>query len=616
MNKEKTIFLVREEKPFPDIGILKKLNKIYWNFIFNFIVLRKIRKYRKNKDFMVVSDLQSYNKIKKVCENVKSFYEYITIPKECEDPYEETIKLAYKFAENFRETFIFENHDIINYISEELAYDLVNFIEEFKIIKEISEREKVREFLSIGKEQRYIKVASVLKNTKRISFISLSDFLINLRKFLRRYSLGIRQSFPTFFNNQEFIKQNKISKNIGKKILFAGFDIKDIERIMPLIELTRKRNKKFIVLTNYKNSKQFLEERNIPYIFFGDYLNKKDRKIINKKRKELIKKWKEVKNRGKLFYQGVNIWKAIEPELEYRFFTRAPWTMHYILSSKKLLKNINLIVNEGDLSPRCRSLVEVGKRMKIPSLCIQEGATIIKDSPRGFFPLISNKIAAWGQSSKEYLKGLRINKKRIEITGCSKFDPYLKQKHPEKKEKLIILATEPSERGYFMDKERVEIIKTVAEVMKEFPEYKLLIKQHPREETDAYKILRDLKIETKNIRIMKEEPIEDLIRASEMLININSTVAIETILIGKPLINIDIFNCRPEISMFTKFNTSILVKNGEQLRKAIKKILSKNYMQKYEKSKKKFLEWYLYKMDGKSSGRILALIENMISQSF
>lgn len=626
MEKEKTVFLVRKEAPFPDKKIFRKFNKIYWYFILNFIILKKIKEYEKKENFMVICDLDSYDKIKEKCRDVKLFDDFIIIPKICKDPYEETIKLAYKFAEDFKEIFMFENHNIIDYISEELAYDLVDYIEEFNLIQEISKKEKVKQFLIIGEEQAYSRIAPIVRNTKRISSINLSDILINIKKFLRKYSLQTRKLFPIFFNNREFIKQNK-NMNDGeeKKILFAGFDISDIERMMPLIELTKKKRKKFIILTNYKDSKEFLYKNNLPYIFFGDFLNKKDKKIIWKKKKELIKEWKKIKGSGKLFYKGVNLWKAVESEIEYRFFTRAPWTMHYIKASQKLLKNVSIIINEGDLSPRCRSLVEVGKKYKIPSLFLQEGARIIKDSPRGFYPLISDKIAGWGQSIKEYLEDLGIEKERIVITGCSKFDSYLKKKpidqniysvlKMKKNQKFFILASlGPPEWGYFINKEKEKIIRETSRIMKYFPGVKLVIKLHPRESwEDVKRIVNDLKEEEKKrIRIIRDFKAEELIRASELVINVRSTIGVEALLLGKPVIQMDIFNHWPMIKEYSKFNASIIVKNKEQLINAIKKVLAKDYLKEYEKSREKFMKWYLYKMDGRASERIINLIEDMI----
>ncbi len=627
-NKGKIVFLVKRELPFPDIGIFKKLNRIYWWIIFNFLVLGTIKRHKKEENFLVVTSLELYTQIKKNYENTRLFEGYIKVRKKYSDPYIRTIKIAKNLFKKLGNLVPFEDYNLGDYMAEEFAYGLTSAVEELETIKEIKQKEDAREFIVLDREPQYVKIASLFAIVSLACPVSLSDAFLKAKRYMRRYSLEIRMLFPSFFNNQEFAKKGMPIDCKNKKILFAAYDKSDLMRIFPLIEITRKKNREFVVLTNYKDARNILHEKNIPYIFFGDFLDKEDRRVIHDKKRVLMRKWSEIKKRddNELLCGGHNLWEAVEPELEYQFFTRLPWLMYYIAASRKLLKNnIGAIITEGDLSPRSRSLVEVGKRQGIPSLLLQEGATLINDTPRGFVPLISDKIAVWGNSTKEYLEDYNIDPKRIVITGCAEFDKYIKKRTIDREiykklginrgDKFFILATLTPDY-YFVNREKIELIKTVLEIMNDFPDKKLVIKLHPRDkESTSYAILSYLKKEKQEkIVIIRDIDIGSLLKASELLIAVNSTVTVEAMLLNTPVINLDVFNCRPELKGFGKFNASRIVNNRHNISHAIGEVLSNGYKSKYNRNRKKFLKWYLYKMDGKSSERILNLIEEMMGK--
>lgn len=625
-NKGKIVFLVKRELPFPDIWIFKKLNRIYWWIIFNFFVLKTIKRHSKKNNFLVICDFENYGKIKKLYPRTRMFDDYIKVPKIYSDPYIKTIKLAKKLFSQFYCMLEFGGYNLGKYVEEEFAYDAVSIVDEFEVMREISRKEGAEEFIVIEKEGAYAKIASLFGGIKTIRYLAVPDFILKIKRRIRNYSLEIRALLSFAINNREFTRTGNSMGGRNKKILFAAFDKSDLLRMLPLIELARKKNKEFVVLSNYNDARKVLEEKKMPYVFFGDFLDKNDREVILKKKEELVEKWKAIKAgyKKKLLYEGYNLWEVLEPQIEYQFYTRFPWIMHYILASRKILQEgIRIIITTGDMAPRGRSLIMTGREYGIPSLLLQEGATCINDTPRGFIPLLSDKIAVWGQSAREYFRDYKVDPKRIVATGCAQFDTYAKPKKAdpllydklgiEKNSRFFVVATQPSDCGYFMDKERVKLVNEAINAMEYFPDFKLVIKLHPREkENAAWEILRNLdNWDEERCRIIRDVDIDELIRASEMVITVTSTAAIDTMLLGVPVINVDIFNCRKEIGMFGKFNAGIIARNKEDLAEAMTKALSKEYRKKYEKNRKRFLEWYLHKMDGKSSERILNLIEEM-----
>jgi len=530
-NKGKIVFLVKKELPFPDFWIFKNLNRIYWWVIFNFLVLRTIKRYNKKENFLIIADFNLYDEIKKTDERTKIFEDYVRIPKKHIDPYAETIKLSKKLFGRFHNILSFDGFDLGGYVEEEFAYDLISLIDMFDIIEEISKRERVKEFMVLNKEDKFSKIASLFVVIKAVNLIDIGALISRGKQRMRRYSLQLRLLFAPFINNQEFIKTGNKINNQKKQILFAGFDKIDIGRMSSLMDLAKKKKREFVALVNYKDARKFLEEKGIPFVFFGDFIEKEDRKIINKKRKELIREWKMIKKsgRGEFFYKGYNLWEVIEPEIEYQFFTRFSWIMYFIRASRNLLKNnIGIILTRGDLAPRGRSLVMIGRQYGIPSLLIQPGATSALDCGRGFIPLISTKTAAWGQATKDHLIKFGVKPEKISITGSAEFDEYVKGQKINKgifnelgieNKRFFLLTTQPFDETFFSNKEKMEIINALISLMRDFPDKYLVISIHPREKEDlARELVKQSNVN--NVKVAKVGNVRCFLEKCDLIMTI------------------------------------------------------------------------------------------------
>jgi hypothetical protein len=49
----KTILFIKKENLFPNFSIFKKINRFYWWIIFNFFILRTIKKYKNKKNHRI-----------------------------------------------------------------------------------------------------------------------------------------------------------------------------------------------------------------------------------------------------------------------------------------------------------------------------------------------------------------------------------------------------------------------------------------------------------------------------------------------------------------------------------------------------------------------------------
>ncbi|MBS3090594.1 UDP-N-acetylglucosamine 2-epimerase [Candidatus Pacearchaeota archaeon] len=624
--KNKIVMLVKKEYPFPDFWIFKKLNKFYWGVVFKIFIKREIKKYCKKQDFLVISDFEQYGELKKICENVKIFEDYAEINEPYVGTYPEASKLAEEWLNKAKDFLNFESYNLKDILKEELTYNMMPYIDDFKIVEEITKRENPETFLCLNTESSLAKNAAIFCNVKKIMHLGLKESIIKIRGILRRFSPNLRALFSSFLNNRELIKTNFRNNDNDKKILFTAYCNFDFYLLHSLIKLVEKKGEKFMILSNYHETQRLLRKEGIAYFSFGDFLKKKDKKEIKSAEKILEKEWRKVKDKLKkeMIYKKYNFWNVFGCELEHYLLTRVPLIINYIKSSKNIFADnkISIIVSMGDIIPMRRTPIEVAKKSNIPSITIQNGA-YMRSIKMGIFPLISDVKSVWGKASKELLVKFGIDSERIIITGSMKLDDYIKKKKADKNtwkkiglkkgEKFFLVAMQPLE-DTFLRKENIQIIRKMINTMLEFPDMALIFKLHHRDmDTGSIicNILKETDEEIKNrIRVIKDADIINLISACEILFTVNSTTAVEAMFIKKPVVILDLFDVRHK-GIFEKFDTIQKVTLKDDLTKIIKNNLDGNHRKKYLKKIEKFLRWYCYKLDGKATERVFSLIKKL-----
>lgn len=616
---KKTACLVKKEYLFPNVLIFKRINKWYWNLIFN-NAKGIIKTNSKKKNFLVVCDIEQYSELKKMCKNTKIFEDYANAGEEYVETYSEANRLVGEWLNRSQESLRFEGYNLAEIIKEEMTYEVMPRIDQFNILGEIKEKDDVKEFICFGQESSLTRMAKAINKTRVINFFAV-NYIKKMVELLRNISLEIRGLFPYFLNNLEFVKTDFKPNKKEKKILFSAWDSTDFNRLNPLIEKSEKQGEKFLVLANYRNLQEQLKNKKIHFFSLGDFLYKKDKIKLKKEKKELVRKWKKLRPlfKKEMSYKGYPFWGVFGQELEHFFLVRIPWVMRYIRSCENIFleNNVNMVVSMGDLVPSRRSLIEVAKRSNIPSIGMQEGV-FIRKIKMGIFPIVADFKILWGEASRRLLLKLGADPKRMIICGGIRLDKYKSKReiNPDiykklgfkKGQRFFLVATQPHE-DTFIRKENMEVTKKMIEILRFFPEEAVVFKLHPREDRDiAESILGGVNKELENkIKIVKEIEINELITASDIVFTVNSTTGVEAMILGKPVIVLDLFNVRKK-GYYEKFNAVRKATNERELIEAIKKSLDKKYLKEYQKKTKRFLKWVCYRLDEKATERAFSLI--------
>lgn len=189
----------------------------------------------------------------------------------------------------------------------------------------------------------------------------------------------------------------------------------------------------------------------------------------------------------------------------------------------------------------------------------------------------ADKIAVISNITRENLIRQGNPADKIVITGSPTFDLILDEvktfdKHCIMQElglapstRVFLLATQPQKDCTW------EMIDMMVGLLEEYPERYLLIKPHPGDDIRLYS---DYLSQKGNLRvILTDMQVRKLIFISDLTVTIFSTVGLESILMGVPLIQLNLLGIPNPIPFF-EYGVSIEAHNFEELRNAVHKMLN------------------------------------------
>jgi len=422
---------------------------------------------------------------------------------------------------------------------------------------------------------------------KGISLIDSSEYELTMSSQSRL----MRSLFVNLIKQFKLLLRHKLSKNkIHKKdVLFLAYTHSHVNTLAPVI---KKMKNNFLVVKRdgfTSNVAKKLKNNNIKYNDIEGYFTKDLSRNIKKAKKLLKNKYKELLKTGEFDKKN----------LSYLFLIYFPEIIRYIeiinnmlsVEKPKLLVVMNEITTLGNIA------VHIAKQRGIKTFCIQHGAV---GDASGFTPVSVDKIAVWGGSSRETLIKNGTPKEKIVVTGAPQFDDLALKNIPLNKNTIKKLGITPNKKLIFLTTQPVsdmkEITTAVCKAVKSIPGTQLVMKLHPSEYSmGIYK------------KITKP-----LLNACDLLITHHSTTGMEAMILGRPVITINLTG-KPDVMSYAESGAAIGIYKPEDIKSAIKSVLeNKDARKKLAKKAKLFIYDQCYKMDGKASERIITLIDSYL----
>lgn len=479
---------------------------------------------------------------------------------------------------------------------------------------------------------------------KKINTCRYIDLIGSVKQSVKRYYYSSRHNIYVKAKNINFSLKSKPFPSLNLKF-YARSHIMFIARgyqnaiLYPILKKTSKLHRYSVSVIGDSSLLTGTLASNLsstPCINL-DYINLKDTKELNQKKKEIISAWKILGSSPtfqKIFnFGGVSFWDLVKGWFEYIFCE------HFLKSIERIAKcdyifelyQPKLLVGTADIAEFDKILIFLGKQHSIKSLDIQSGY-ISFPKMNGFEVKSADKLAVWGKETKETYLKCGINSKRIIITGAPRFDAIIKEQKTKKtdkstiltqlgldpQKKTILVTTQPEYGiiGVYAQGLQTILVRFAVNALSDFPNSQIIIKTHQSEpESVKAQYLKILSSRSKQVKLVTDIAVNQLLPAIDLGVTTASTTGLEALLFRKPLI---IFNPTSfkDLVSYAEKKVAIKVKNYDELLSAIRKILTDNeYVSDLKKHQDCYLSEALYKLDGKSTLRVINLINDIISEN-
>jgi predicted SAM-dependent methyltransferase/polysaccharide pyruvyl transferase WcaK-like protein len=358
-----------------------------------------------------------------------------------------------------------------------------------------------------------------------------------------------------------------------KKILITTYFQRHLKKMLPIIkELEKRPDVQLTVMLHTSEEWELAEKEGIRYSKFDDYTTKK-------RRNNLDLEW------------------GLEP-LIYAIKVEKPDLF--------LAIEVNYIL---------RNAVHYCKQKGIRTLIVQHG-TPNKYSLHAFAPFEADCFAAWGDFTKDFLVKNGVEPKRLVVTGGPCFDVTFSL-NPDKKKicadvgidpkkKIIVFTTQASGAGGSPTQEEIEAgIRETCHAASRYPDLQLLFQVSPNQSIESIQRIVDATGPSNAVAVRYKDT-ESLMAISDGVITFFSTTAIDALLLGKPLFLINLSDDRdfyPFVPMAAAFGAY----TKAEIQPAFKKLVEQP--EELNDGREQAVPYVVYKTDGKSLQRVMALIE-------
>lgn len=472
----------------------------------------------------------------------------------------------------------------------------------------------------------------------RMEDYALLTFMKQLRSCKRKLTLLITHFEEVFQKGIASKKSFKKTPMNVRKILVIGRGPQLIY-LVPVIKELKRRKKNVIILGLNLNSKQkkVLQRERIFHQTFDDYSTRKLRKKTSQAAVILKKKWHNLLNQRKIkdtfSYRRIPLWSFLKPRFSYLFLTRFVEIVELIETTKHIINSeeIDLILVTADTDVLEKTVVSVGNTMNVPTLRVEHGEVLIPEGGSTISALpSSNKIAVWGKNAKDWYVRNGIDSDRLFITGPPRFDNLFHWKGNKERickelgldggRPIVVFTTEEiiGTRSFLYPLDGEELLRCMFNVIRESPRVQIVIKPK-RTIAEGDPILIEQIATEMNVRartrITWNVNLHQLLYACDVLVaNSSTTVALEAIILNKPVITINLTG-KPDPGPYAENGAAIGIHGAKDLAPAIKKILENHeVINKLQRNIERFLS-ETYRIDGRASQRVADLVEKIIQES-
>lgn len=267
--------------------------------------------------------------------------------------------------------------------------------------------------------------------------------------------------------------------------------------------------------------------------------------------------WKSDKTLEEIFsVNGISFWYSIKNSFIEICTSRFKESIRRISLTHELFKTLHtsVILEWAETAQEEKDILQVAKKLGIKSVLLQHAmyptSKILEPFGRFLsyfsYPAISDKQAVWGDIMKQYALEHGYKEENLLITGSPRHDRFFNTAINFESKGTVILATSGATgitAKYSTTLARLNYDKFTKEtirILKKITDKKIIVKIAPHQEHIGIANVIDLIKEIDpTITIIINANLTELISSCEVLITFNnSTIALESLILGKPTASI------------------------------------------------------------------------------
>lgn len=383
-------------------------------------------------------------------------------------------------------------------------------------------------------------------------------------------------------------------------------------------------NQRRPAIWNY-NSLQILKKSKCKIIELNDFSNDDLLKIIhdeqNKLEIQLKKLWQNNAFEKIFSVEGNSFWSAIRENFSRITTARFIETVERFFLLNALFENIDVscILEWAHVGLEDRLIISMANKRKIPNMFLQHGLYVQNkkfDKYLPIFPILpseGSKHLVWGEILKEHILQYKINSNDVIELGSPRHDKFFNQDNRIKNTNTILLAANGLFHNNFAGADtrafiKMEnFIKKIFEIIKKYPEKKLIIKLHPGKVSyDIKPIIKQIDPTTK---IYQNENIFELLKKCDAMISLNYSTVVLDAMISK----IPTLVTLPEKQFFEdeiplKDGAVLYTKNIDELESSIELLLNDSIRQNLINKSEYFVNRYISNR-GTASTKLVEILD-------
>jgi len=525
----------------------------------------------------------------------------------------------------------FEGINLGSLIEMELLLYFAQIYGTAMMINKIIEKENPVYVISDTILNDYVKRLGIVKNIQVISHDlveqpSLQFDKINIKYNLGSYPVSLTISRSTFMKIRKIFDKTvslmfKLNPDLKfarqKSILLVEFNpaqydilIKELSTLNKNILLLNQRRPAIWNLQSFK----IIRNSKCKIININNFEKKISTKVVHEI--DAIKsKLENLWNLNSVFeevfsFNSQTFWYSIKNSFIKICNARFSESIRRILLLNELFVafNISVIFEWAETGQEEKEIIFLSKKRGIKSILLQHAMDpsshkwdrFNRFALGGYSWFISDNQALWGEPVKKRALSYGHKEENLLVTGSPRHDDFFKAVDKGQSKGIILFATTSVTGRISYEQTPFDayvkfdsFVKEVCKIVKKFPDKQLIVKPHPQPDflSNITQLIKEI---DPQIPILYNANLVELINSCDVLITFNnSTVALESLILGKPVISLQIEKWAEE-DEFVKTGAVLSISNIGDLEGGINNILyNDEFKNNILKNSKKFVERYL-----------------------